>query len=354
MGIYCGERGIMPRRISVRDLDEVLHKTELLWTDMRGRQLFLTGGSGFFGQWLLETFCHINRVLGLNARATVLTRSRHTFLTRMPWIITEPTVTLLEGDVSTFVFPERDFHFVLHAATDSGGRQSLSDPLTLLTAMMEGTRRVLDFAISHKSKRFLLTSSGAVYGQQPPELGHLAEDFMGAPDPLKPTSVYGEGKRCSELLCSLYAQREQLDCAIARCWTFCGPYLPLDAHFAIGNFIGDVLAGRPILVKGSGLARRSYLYAGDLTTWLWTMLFVAPSLVPINVGSSRDVSILETAQAVAAVLKSPTGISVTMKGLPGALPERYVPSVIRAKDLLGLEQTISLEETIARTAAWHR
>lgn len=349
-----GINDLVPRCIFPNDLDEVLNKTALLWEDMRGRQLFLTGGSGFFGRWLIGTFCHINRVLGLNARATVLTRSRHAFLTRIPWIAAEASVTLLEGDVSTFRFPEGDFHFVIHAATDSGGRQSLQGPLTLLTVMVEGTRRVLEFAISHKARRFLLTSSGAVYGRQPRELRHLSEDFMGGPDPLKPGSVYGEGKRCSELLCSLYDQREQMDCLIARCWTFCGPCLPLDAHFAIGNFIGDALEGRPILVKGDGTTRRSYLYAGDLTTWLWTILFKAPSLVPINVGSSHDISILEAAQAVDAILESRTGIIVTSKPLPDALPERYVPSVARAKDLLGLEQTVSLEQTIARTVAWHR
>ncbi|HEY6770247.1 MAG TPA: NAD-dependent epimerase/dehydratase family protein, partial [Candidatus Sulfotelmatobacter sp.] len=141
---------------------------------------------------------------------------------------------------------------------------------------------------------------------------------------------------------------------IARCWAFCGPHLPLDAHFAIGNFIGDVLAGRPIHIGGDGTPRRSYLYGSDLAIWLWTMLFRAPSLVPINVGSAHDVSISELAQIVAATLDPKVAVHTAGQASPGVAASRYVPSVDRAKQLLGLEETVNLQESIRRTAAWYR
>jgi dTDP-glucose 4,6-dehydratase len=144
---------------------------------------------------------------------------------------------------------------------------------------------------------------------------------------------------------------------IARCWAFCGPHLPLDAHFAIGNFIGDMLAGRPISIGGDGTPRRSYLYAADLAIWLWTILFRAPALVPINVGSGSDVNILELAEIVAQVLSpltpTPPQIHVAKQAIPGASPTRYVPSVERAESLLGLREMVGLEESIRRTFMWH-
>jgi len=158
----------------------------------------------------------------------------------------------------------------------------------------------------------------------------------------------------SELLCAIFQERSGVECKIARCWAFCGPHLPLNEHFAIGNFIGDVLAGRSIQIKGDGTPRRSYLYAADLAVWLWTILFRAPALVPINVGSAYDVSILELAQAVAATLNAQTEIRIAQKATQGAIPARYVPCVGRAEQTLGLRETVSLEETIVRTAEWNR
>ena len=114
-----------------------------------------------------------------------------------------------------------------------------------------------------------------------------------------------------------------------------------------------MLTERPIEVKGDGTPRRSYLYAADLAIWLWTILFRAPDLIPINVGSANDVSILELAQLVAALLNTKAEIRVAKNPVPGVQPLRYVPSVDRARHLLGLEERIPLEESIRRTAAWH-
>lgn len=336
------------------DLDLILRETRSLWEAMRGERIFITGGTGFFGCWLLESFCHINRSLGLNAKATVLTRSREAFAAKAPHLAGDPHIELLAGDVRNFKFPEGVFPFVIHAATEASARQSAEAPLEMLSTILAGTERALEFAAKHGTRRFLLTSSGAVYGKQPPSMTHVPESYEGAPDPLDARSVYAEGKRAAELMCALYQKTRGIECIIARCWAFCGAHLPLDAHFAIGNFIGNVLRGETIAIQGDGTPRRSYLYGADLAIWLWTMLFRAPSLVPINVGSEEDMSILEIAERVAKVLAPATRIEVAGTPVPGAAPSRYVPATARVKELLGLEPRVGVEEAIRRTAAWYQ
>ncbi len=345
--------------ISVEDLDHILAHTRDVWEEMRGQRVFITGGTGFFGCWLVESFCHVNRALGLGARASVLSRDPAKFATKCPHLANDPAVALHSGDVRDFEFPAGEFGYVIHAATEASAKQAAEEPLEMLSTILAGTERVLQFAAACGARKFLLTSSGAVYGRQPAEMAHVPESYGGAPDALDVGSVYAEGKRASELMCALYqktarAKGVEFEAKIARCWAFCGPHLPLDAHFAIGNFIGDVLAGRSISIGGDGTPRRSYLYGADLAIWLWAMLFRAPALKAINVGSAHDVSILELAQTVAAALDPATEITVAKQAVAGAAPARYVPSVARAEELLGLRETVGLAESIRRTAAWHR
>lgn len=340
--------------LSQDDLGFVLQQTTPLWDELRGQGIFITGGTGFFGCWLLESFCHINDKLALGAHATVLTRNPEAFAGKCPHLAANSAISLLRGDVRGFPFPTGNYQFVIHAATDASEKQAADSPIDMLSTIVAGTERTLEFAATHGAKKLLLTSSGAVYGKQPSDLTHVPETYSGSPDPLDPASVYAEGKRTAELLCTLYGTKNGVECKIARCWAFCGPHLPLDQHFAIGNFIADVLAGRSIEIKGDGTPRRSYLYASDLAVWLWTILFRGPALTPINVGSSHDLSILELAQAVANCLNPRTEIRVAKQAVPGSSPSRYVPSVDRARELLKLEETVGLEEGIRRTAAWHR
>jgi dTDP-glucose 4,6-dehydratase len=335
------------------DLEFIAANAQGLWEELRGERLFITGGTGFFGCWLVESFCFVNRLLGLGAEATILTRNPQAFARKCPHLASDSAVTLQAGDVRSFSFPDGEYGYVIHAATEASAKQASEVPLEMLSTIIAGTERTLEFAATHGTRKFLLTSSGAVYGKQPADVTHIPESYAGAPDPLVASNVYAEGKRIAELLCALYQPRSSLECKIARCWAFCGPHLPLDQHFAIGNFIGDVLAGRPIQIQGDGTPRRSYLYAADLAVWLWTMLFRAPALVPFNVGSAHDVSILEVAQTVATTLKPQTEIRVAHQPVSGTAPRRYVPCVDLAREVLGLRQTVVLEECIRRTARWY-
>ena len=336
------------------DLDFICDATDGLWEDFRGERLFLTGGTGFFGRWLLESFAAANRRFTLNASTLVLTRSPERFKAACPHLAEDSAIDLLQGDMQDFRFPDGDFRFVIHAAADvSAARGQGGGATSLLAATFDGTRRTLDFAASHGTRRYLMVSSGAVYGPQPSTLSHIPESYAGGPDPCLPASAYAEGKRASEALCAAYASAGTLECPIARPFAFIGPYLPLDQRFAIGDFIQNALAGQPIEIRSDGTALRSYLYAADLTVWLWTMLVKGPSLVPLNVGSDAAISIRDLAAEVVDILAP--GLPVQVAGViqPNVPRAQYVPDVSKAERLLGLRQTVSLRDAIQRTASWH-
>ncbi len=235
--------------------------------------MFITGGTGFFGHWILESLLWANDILDLDVKIVLLSRNPDAFSKKNPQLAYHPAVSWIQGDVKTFDFPEGQFSYVIHAASEGNVRLAQENPILLFDTIVEGTHHVLEFARTHGTRKLLFTSSGAVYGRQPPELTHIPEDYSGAPDVMNPRSAYGEGKRAAELLCNLYSQQFGLETKIARCFAFVGPYLPLNANYAIGNFIRDAINGGPIVIKGDGTPYRSYLYAADLAIWLWTILF---------------------------------------------------------------------------------
>jgi dTDP-glucose 4,6-dehydratase len=336
------------------DLDHVLAHTSEVWDRLENARIFVTGGTGFSGCWLLESFAWACDHRRLGASMTVLTRSPEAFQAKAPHLAGHRSIELLRGDIRDFDFPAGRCTHVIHAAADATPELVRDRPLVVLDSIVKGTRRALDFAIAAGAQRFLFASSGAVYGPQPVELSHIPETYAGAPAPSEPRSVYGEAKRLAELLCAVYARRHGLACPIARGFAFAGPYLPLDAHFAIGNFIRDCLAGRDIEIHGDGTPYRSYLYAADLAIWLWTILVRGESCRPYNVGSEQPVSIGALAAAVAKVLEVPGQVRIAREHPAGAAPERYVPSTARASSELGLNQWVSLEDAIRRTAAFTR
>jgi dTDP-glucose 4,6-dehydratase len=331
----------MPR-LPEQDLEYVLTQASDVWPALKNKRIFLTGGTGFVGTWLLETLLHANDRLGLDVSIFVLTREPERFAASNAHLATHPAVTLVNGGIRTFDSPPGDFPIVIHAA--------LPDPA--LDTDMEGTRRILKFAATHGTQRFLLTSSGAIYGKQPADLLRLPEDYAGAPSTTDPGTAYGHAKRAAEFLCTVSAQEYKFDALIARLFAFTGSRLPLDRNFAVGNFVGDVLAGGPIRIQGDGTPYRSYLYAADLAIWLWTILVHGRPFRPYNVGSGEAVSITELAGIVAAATAPGTPIEIAQKPVFGAPALRYVPCVERARVELGLRPVVALEEGVRRMYQW--
>lgn len=343
-----------PNHPLAADLDHIMAHTPGVWPEFDRARVFVTGGTGFIGTWLLESLFWARRRLDLDLSVTVLTRDPSAFARKAPHLAGEKGLDFVVGDVRSFAFPEQRFTHVVHAATAASAKLNLEEPLEMFDTIVGGARRVFEFAGRCGARSVLHTSSGGVYGQQPADLPQVPEDYPGAPDPLDRHAAYSEGKRMAEMIGSIESERLGYAHKVARITALVGPHLPLDIHYALGNFIRDALAGGPIRILGDGTPCRSYLYIADLAAWLWVIMVRGASNRPYNAGSDRGISLLEAARAVNRACGGNLEITVAKRPMNDGRPVRYVPSTQRARTELGLEQWIDLDTALRRTFDWCR
>ena len=336
------------------DLDYILAKTSPVFNELKGARIFITGGTGFIGLWLLESIAWANQHVDANIEVLVLCRNPDEVQKKSPHLMKHSFIKFQQGDVRNFNFSKEKFTHVIHAATSASAKLNTESPLEMVDTIVDGVRRVLEFTVECGASTFLQLSSCAVYGRQPPEIDTIDESYMGAPDVTDLWSAYGEGKRMSELLGTIYAHRNNFEHKIARISSVVGPYMPLDIHFAIGNFIKNALDGEDIIIKGDGTPYRANLYIADAVIWLFVILLKGESNRPYNVGSDVGISLKETAEAVSDASGSHYVVIVQQKKTNKDLPSRYVASTKRCRDELGLDQWIGLNEAIKKTITWHK
>ena len=331
-----------------------LDTSDSLWKSLNNQSIFITGGTGLFGLWFLTALIDANNRLDITIKATVLSRKPESAIKNNPEIFLNHQIQLIKGDIEYFEFPIEPYDYILHMATTSAqetfdGEQSINK-FHMLT---KGTERVLHFAHASGAKRLLFTSSGVSYGEYPIELELVPETYQGAPDTLNIASGLGQGKRAAEFLCSYYAQQYQFDFVIARCFSFVGAGLPLDVHYAIGNFIRDALYKKEITINGDGSQMRSFLYLADLVHWLLMLLVNGKSRKIYNVGSDQNISILDLAHLVRDLLAPTKEVKVLgSKSLEVSNFNRswYVPNINLARDELNLDVWTPLNDAITKSA----
>jgi dTDP-glucose 4,6-dehydratase len=343
------------------DLDEVLDLLSLEWEPLAKTNLFLTGGTGFFGIWIIESILWANQNKNCQINLTVLTRSKIDFLEKKaPHLKDQPNLHFIEGSASNFVIPKatsgKTFDYIIHAASENNIAASPLWPEKHYREAIEGTQRLIEMAKSHQSKAILITSSGAVYLpiDAADEEGRGVEGPHGLNDFSSEKIVYGQSKRMMEVITAVAAKTSHFDALIARCFAFLGPYLPIDSNYAAGNFVRDALLQKEIIVSGDGTPLRSYMYPVDLVVWLLKILVSGKSGIPYNVGGEQMVSIGQLAKLVSEVGQNAAGYEVRGVPKPNAKPSVYVPSLERVQSELNVKVTVDLEETIYRTLKWHQ
>lgn len=343
------------KRLPVEDLEHIYQNTQDIWESFRGKSIFLTGGTGFFGKWLLESFIYVNEKLALNAKISTLTRNPEAFLLEYPFYKKYiNTVQFVKGDILTYDFNlDEKFQFIIHAATAASESLNKSNPLLMMDTITIGTRNVLDFAITQSLEGFLFVSSGAIYGKQPWNRSHINEADSFKININNSNAAYAEGKRIAELYCSTYFEKNNLPIKIARCFAFVGPYLPLDTHFAIGNFINNVINNEDIVIKGDGSTIRSYMYASDLIVWLWRILLKGEINQPYNVGSDEAISIKQLAEKISNVSMANVAVKILGTTVKKENIDIYCPDILKATSI-NAKLKIKLRESIEKTIKFNK
>jgi nucleoside-diphosphate-sugar epimerase len=334
------------------DLDQILNETEPSLRKIANQSVLLTGGTGFIGTWLTKSWSHAAKNWASTGRLVIVSRDPQAFA-RQHGALSDK-VTFVRGDIRSIDLRNTgQFDLVVHAATPARATINSNSPDEMLSIILDGQRNVIEQVSGSGRPRVLFTSSGAVYGPQPADIDRVPETQLTGPDPLNPLAAYHEGKRMAELLLSIAARHGLIESVVARLFAFVGPFLPLDEHFAVGNFIRDALGGGPIIVKGDGLTVRSYQYPTDMVRWLWTLADKAIPQRAYNVGSDQGLSMREIAIAVAEAC----GVEeIRVLGTPDTTKpiDRYLPDVTRVAGELGLINNVEFKDALRRTITWNR
>lgn len=342
--VGMGYQGTYPGSSAIFSVDN-LPILQSLADALEGRHLLVTGGTGFFGRWLLALFQTL-QLRGARFEVTVVSRDPERFLTLWPTFRGCRWLHWVTNDVR-LIPSGLPIDLVVHAAADTSAA-SQRDAFELFDIITEGARRVFELAVASGSRRVLLVGSGAQYGALSGSTP-IAEDNARACASHLATSAYGEGKRVQEMLGAIYAQKYGLEVVMTRCFAFSGAGLALDGHFAIGNFVRDALFADRIVINSSGRAVRSYLHGADLAGWLLTILLEGKAGQVYNVGSDQALSVAEIARRVIARLAPNKELEI--KGADeDAGRSFYVPDISKARSL-GLDVWTPLETSIDNMAA---
>ena len=315
--------------------------------DCGDNNYFLTDGTGLFGTWLVLFFdwCHEKS----------LSEPRVTVLTRRDALPIRKFLNSFYGTTESFDYPDGVFDRLIHLAAPSARDtfNGMSDQAKL-QQMYIGTKNILEFASSKVIGRSLFTSSGAIYGGFPKaENGLINELNRSAPLSKTPNIGLALGKRVAEFLIADYARDGQVNAGVARCFSFIGPGLPTDLHYAVGDFVGKAIAGRDIIINGDGSPVRSFMDLGDVVYWLMTILERGDVGDDFNVGSSQAITIFKLAEMVRDHV-NPNIKIVIKKGSNASSGNPanhfYVPDTSKIRDKLDVRQLVTLTESIKNYA----
>ena len=304
-----------------------------------GRVVVL-GGSGFLGSHLCD------QLLARGDEVVSVDNFSTGRRSNVAHLVDHPQFALIEADISQGIPVDGEVTGVCNLASPASPPDYLALPLETLAVGSEGTRHGLELAGRHHA-RFLMASTSEVYGD--PDVHPQSESYWGKVNPIGPRSVYDEAKRFSEALTMAHHRERGTDVAIVRIFNTYGPRLRPDDGRVVSNFLLQAMRGEPLTVYGDGSQTRSLCYVEDEVRGLLA-LFDSGLTGPVNIGNPDEYTVLQLASTVIDLLGSSSVIE--HRPLPTDDPTRRRPDITLARSALGWEPTTSLEEGLARTAAY--
>lgn len=328
-------------------------RTDVL-TALKGKRLFVTGGTGFLGAWLLELLRVLNEDYDFNTKATVYSRDSKSFAEQWPHLGSCEWIRFQDGDIRYLAEIPRDTNFVIHAAALADRRLFSSQPTAVAETNSLGTARVLKACLLLEGlEKFLLLSSGLVSGEQPWDVERINEEFVGPIRCDQVKAVYPESKRMAEVFAHAAISESKLPVVVVRPFALVGPYQSLQLPWAVTDFIRDSFNGGPIRIMGDGSTVRSILYASDFAFSVLAAIAIGKPRSTFNLGSPEPIELITLASMITQFF-SPVPEILSRMGQVGHERNRRVPDMGLAEKELGFKQTVPLASALQRTIEWNR
>jgi dTDP-glucose 4,6-dehydratase len=297
----------------------------------------ITGGAGFLGSHLCDYL--VERDWKVLAIDNFVTGSDD----NLKHLAGNPLFRMVHHDVTQYIDVPGPVDYVLHFASPASPVDYLKLRIQTLKAGALGTHNTLGLALEKKAK-YLLASTSECYGD--PLVSPQPETYWGNVNPIGPRGVYDEAKRFAEAIVMAYHRAHSVDTRIVRIFNTYGPRMRLNDGRALPNFVHQALAGMPITVHGTGKQTRSFCYVSDLVEGIYGLM-ASDEHEPVNIGNPHEITILEFAERIRALLGVSTPI--VFEPLPQDDPQRRCPDISKARRLLHWEPKIPLEEGLRLT-----
>lgn len=331
--------------LPVEDLTDIFHRLKEIWPQKK--TFFITGGTGFFGRWFIESIAYLEQKLNTNNKFYILTRQEVEIVKNKIPVLMNSCFEVIQADLLSLKNLEFNFDYVIHAATDVSALKNSVSNLPDFSSVVDATKRLISVCENKKIEKILYISSGGVYanslkGMKEEEFNHLNIEIL----KLNLTS-YSNAKMQCEYLISEFSFRNVIDHCIARCFSFVGPYA--DSKMAVMHMLDKKRLNEAIVVNSPQVVR-SYMYPTDLIVSLFRLLLTRTKYRVYNIGSDEAINLKDLAVSINQLKKPELQIETQIKDNNNSLAGKiYFPNLDRILNEFRSVITINLNEALKKT-----